>query len=63
VVTLSVDDRPTPSSAPVRFSLDDGEPTVAGWRSPSVRRQSSLVWWVLGAGSLLVALGVWWFGH
>lgn len=63
VVARRADDRPTPSNAPVRFSLDDGEPTVVGWRSPNVRRQSPWLWWALGAGSLLAALGTWWLAQ
>jgi len=63
VITRPSDDRPTPSSAPVRFSLDDGEPTVAGWRSPKVSQQTPWLWWALGVGSLLAALWVWWLGR
>lgn len=60
VITRPADDRPTPSSVPVRFSLDDGEPTVAGWKSPSARSGRWWLWWAAGACLLLAGLGSWW---
>jgi len=59
VITRPSDDRPTPPSAPVRFSLDDGEPTVAGWKSPSARPGWRWLWWAVGACTL-AAVGIWW---
>ncbi len=60
VVISPAEDRPTPPGAPVRFDLDDGEPTVAGWKSPVARPRRQWVWWFLGAWSVLAALALGW---
>ena len=59
VVTQSVRERPTPTDLPLRHDLDDGEPTVVGWTSPSARLHQCDWLWLLGAGSLLVGLLAW----
>jgi serine/threonine protein kinase len=59
VATLSVQERPTPTEPPLRYDLEDGEPTLAGWRSPRARVSRYAWTWTLGAGSLLVGLLVW----
>lgn len=63
VVTRHAVQQVTPSSAQIRFSLDDGEPTVAGWRSPRVPEQTPWLWLAFGVASLLGAFGVWWLGQ
>jgi len=59
VETRSIQDRPTPKEPPIRYDLDEGRPTVAGWRSPNTRGPRHRWLWALGAGSLLVALVLW----
>jgi serine/threonine protein kinase len=59
VVTRSIQERPTPTEPPFRDDLEEGEPTVAGWRSPRPAGPGYSWLWALGAGSLLVGLVVW----
>jgi len=59
VVTQSLQERPTPTEPPLRYDLDEGEPTVAGWRSPKARGPQHAWLWALGTGSLLVGILVW----
>jgi len=59
VVTQSAQERPTPTEPPLRYDLDEGEPTVAGWKSPRPAGSRYKWLWALGAGSLLVGLVVW----
>ncbi len=60
VITRSADDRHTPPGVPVRFGLDDGEPTLAGWKSPAVQPDRRWLWWAVGAGLLVAALAMAW---
>jgi serine/threonine-protein kinase len=60
VVIRPTEDRSTPPEAPIRFDLDDGEPTVAGWKSPAAHRRRQWLGWLLGACSLLAALALGW---
>lgn len=60
VILHPAEDWPTPPGAPVRFDLDDGEPTVAGWKSPAARPERRWLWWVLGVYSLLAAFAGGW---
>jgi len=48
-------DATTPAASGLRFRLEDGEPTVAGWRSPARR---SLAPWLAGAVATLGLLGL-----
>ena len=59
VVTQSAEERPTPTEPPLRYDLDEGEPTIAGWRSPKMQGTRHTWLWAFGAGSLLVGLVVW----
>ena len=59
VVTQSVQERRTPTEPPLRYDLDEGRPTIAGWRSPAPRGLRHAWLWALGAGSLLVGLVLW----
>ncbi len=59
VVTESVQERPTPTESPLRYDLEDGRPTVAGWQSPRAQGSRYAWVWTLGAGSVLVGLLVW----
>ena len=59
VVTQSVQERRTPTEPPLRYDLDEGRPTVAGWRSPTPRGRRHAWLWALGAGSLLAGLVLW----
>jgi serine/threonine protein kinase len=59
VATQSAQERRTPSESLLRYDLDEGRPTVAGWRSPKRRGPRHTWLWALGAGSLLVGLTVW----
>jgi len=59
VATQSLQEPRTPAEPPLRYDLDEGRQTVAGWRSPEVRRPGRSWLWALGTGSLLVALTVW----
>lgn len=55
VLTQPASNLPTPTEPPLRYDLEDGEPTVAGWRSPR-EKGGRLTWlWFFGAGALLVA--------
>ena len=58
VATQSAQERRTPSESLLRYALEEGRPTVAGWRSPKTRSAGHTWLWVLGAGSLLVGLTV-----
>ena len=59
VATQSAQERRTPSESLLRYDLEEGRPTVAGWRSPKTRGPGHTWLWLLGAGSLLVGLTVW----
>jgi serine/threonine protein kinase len=59
VVTQPLEQRPTPAEPPLRYDLQDGEPTVAGLRSPKARAFRHGWLWVLGAASALVGLVTW----
>jgi serine/threonine protein kinase len=59
VVTQSVQDLPTPTESPLRYDLDEGRPTVAGWRSPRARGPGHAWLWAFGAGALLAGVLVW----
>jgi len=59
VETQSIQERPTPNEPPLRYDLDEGRPTVAGWRSPEGRGVQRAWLWTLGAGSLLVGWVAW----
>ncbi|MBW2213288.1 MAG: serine/threonine protein kinase [Deltaproteobacteria bacterium] len=59
VATQSAQERRTPTESLLRYDLDEGRPTVAGWRSPKTRGPRHTWLWVLGAGSLLVGLTLW----
>ena len=60
VVTLPALDAATPHEPPLRYSLSDGSPTLAGWKSPGVERGSAA--WVVAAalGLGVVARFAWW---
>jgi hypothetical protein len=64
VVTSAAVDLTTPPEAPLRYDLDDGEPTLSGLRSPGAR-SARLQWpWFLAAGIALAAtVTVAWFLH
>ena len=59
VATQSIQERATPAEPALRYDLEEGEPTVAGWRSPKARETRHTWLWALGAGFLLVGLVVW----
>lgn len=59
VLTQSFREGPTPTEPPLRYDLEEGEPTVAGWPSPSPPTLRHAWLWALGAGSLLVGLVAW----
>jgi len=59
VITEAMVPRSTSSEPPFRDDLEQGEPTVAGWRSPGSRRRLPRWRWALGAGALLVGLLLW----
>jgi serine/threonine protein kinase len=59
VVTQSAQDLPTPTESPLRYDLDEGRPTVAGWRSPRARGPGHAWLWAFGAGALLAGVLVW----
>ncbi len=59
VETESIQERPTPNEPPLHYDLDDGRPTVAGWRSPTTSGPPHLWLWVLGAGSVLLGWLAW----
>ena len=58
-VTQAPDQRPTPTEPPLRYDLEEGEPTVAGLRSPEGRAVRYRWLWVLSAGLALVGLAAW----
>ena len=55
----SIEGRRTPTEAPLRYDLEDGHATVAGWRSPRPRAVRYAWLWTLGAGSVLASLVAW----
>jgi serine/threonine protein kinase len=59
VETQSIEECPTPNEPLLRYDLDEGRPTVTGWRSPKKWRLGHRWLWALGAGSLFVGLVVW----
>ncbi|MBW2159174.1 MAG: hypothetical protein JRH14_04285, partial [Deltaproteobacteria bacterium] len=59
VVTQSVQDLPTPTESPLRYDLDEGRPTVAGWRSPRARGPGHAWLWAFGASALLAGVLAW----
>ena len=61
VVTKSIEEIRTPNDPPLRFDMDDGRPTVAGWRSPAVREAGPAWLWALGVGAWVVAWAAWLF--
>ncbi|MEM7136942.1 MAG: serine/threonine-protein kinase [Myxococcota bacterium] len=62
VVRSAVEQR-TPTGATLRYRLEDGEPTVAGLRSPRATALSAGRWVVVALALGLSAAGVWWFGR
>ncbi|MFZ1864715.1 MAG: serine/threonine-protein kinase [Polyangiales bacterium] len=60
LMTLPLSERPTPPDPPLRFDLENGEPTVAGLPSPKVTPQR--VEWaiMLGAAFGVAAWLLWW---
>jgi serine/threonine protein kinase len=59
IETQSIQERRTPNEPPLRFGLEEGRPTVAGWRSPKTRGPQHVWLWALGVGSLLVGWVAW----
>lgn len=59
VETQSILERPTPNEPPLRYDVEEGRPTVAGWRCPEATGFRPGWGWALGGGLLLVALVVW----
>jgi len=59
VATQSIAEWSTPREPMLRYDLEEGEPTVAGWRSPKARGSRRTWLWALSAGVLLVGLAVW----
>jgi len=59
VVARPVEERPTPPEPQLRYDLEEGEPTVAGLRSPKAPPAQYEWLWVLSVGSALVGLVAW----
>lgn len=59
VGTQPAQERATPTEPGLRYDLDDGEPTVAGLRSPRARSGGPAWLWLAGAGSIAVAIVAW----
>jgi serine/threonine-protein kinase len=60
VETVSAVGRATPTEPPLRYDLDDGQPTLVGWRAP-ISPEPHLGWrWIMAAGALLVGFVAWW---
>ncbi|MEM9728347.1 MAG: serine/threonine-protein kinase [Myxococcota bacterium] len=60
ISTLPPGEPITPPGATVRFSLDDGQPTVAGRRSPRSAPRVWVGWLAVAAAFGAAALGSWW---
>jgi serine/threonine protein kinase len=61
VVTLAAPQASTPPNHPLRYSLEDGEPTVAGRRSPEVVGTHRCAWLLaVAVGFGVVGLVLWW---
>ncbi len=64
VGTESIDERRTPNEPPLRYDLDEGRPTVAGWRSSNSNEPRHTWLWALGTFALLGGWGLWlWYGQ
>ena len=59
VATVSRAARVTPPEPPLRHGLEEGEPTVLGWQSPSFARPLRVWPWTLSCGVLLVGAAAW----
>jgi serine/threonine protein kinase len=59
VATACAPERPTPTGPPLRYGLEDGEPTLVGRESPESREGAHTWLWTLGAGIALVGLVAW----
>jgi serine/threonine protein kinase len=59
VVTSAAVDLSTPPEAPLRYDLDDGEPTLSGRRSPGARSDRVRWPWFLAAGIALAVALAW----
>lgn len=59
VITEAGADRATPPEPPLRYDLDDGEPTLAGRRSPRTASASLERWWLLIAAIALAGAAAW----
>jgi serine/threonine protein kinase len=59
VVTSAGVDLTTPLDAPLRYDLDDGEPTLSGRRSPGTREDRVRWPWFLAAGIALAGALAW----
>jgi len=60
VATVSVLATPAPEEPPLRYDLEDGEPTLVGWQSPASTTIDQRWMWTLGSGAALVCLAAWW---
>jgi serine/threonine protein kinase len=59
VPTLSIEQQGTPPEPPLRFDMDHGEPTLAGWQSPVAQRTPRLWLSLLVLGSAAAVLVSW----
>ena len=60
VLTVSVNEGATPTEPPLRYDLDDGRPTLAGWRTPA-RNAPRPAWeWLVALGAVAVGIAAWW---
>lgn len=59
VATISQAERATPPEPPLRHDLEDGEPTLVGWQSPSSKGACGAPIWELACGALLVGWVAW----
>jgi len=60
VATVSVFGGSAPSDPPLRYDLEDGEPTLVGWQSP-VSTETHYRWiWTVAAGAVVVYLSALW---
>ncbi|MGB5704828.1 MAG: hypothetical protein WBM48_18545, partial [Polyangiales bacterium] len=60
VATVSEVAAPAPEEPPLRYDLEDGEPTLVGWQSPASTTIDQRWMWTLGSGAALVCLAAWW---